>query len=81
MSLRQVEEVEAASRTAESIDVAPSSVSIIPGQELRAMGYPTVAEALRGVRGVTLSDDSQYTTVGFRGFARLGDNGIRVLTL
>lgn len=79
--LRQVEEVEAASRTAEAVEDAPGSVSIIPGQELRAMGYPTVTEALRGVRGLYVSDDSNYTTIGVRGFARLGDYGNRVLTL
>jgi outer membrane receptor protein involved in Fe transport len=79
--LRQVEEVEAASRTAEAVEDAPGSVSIIPGQELRAMGYPTVTEALRGVRGLYVSDDSSYTTIGVRGFARLGDYGNRVLTL
>jgi outer membrane receptor protein involved in Fe transport len=79
--LRQIEEVEAASRTAEAVEDAPSSVTIIPGQELRAMGYPTIAEALRGVRGVFVSDDRFYPTVGFRGFSRMGDIGNRVLVL
>ena len=45
------------------------------------MGYPTIAEALRGVRGVYVSDDRSYPTVGFRGFGRLGDYGNRVLVL
>jgi outer membrane receptor protein involved in Fe transport len=79
--LRQIEEVEAASRTAEAIEDAPSSVTVIPGQELRAMGYPNIAEALRGVRGVYVSDDRLYPTVGFRGFSRMGDYGNRVLVL
>ncbi len=79
--LRQVEEVEAASRTAEAVEDAPSSVTVIPGAELRAMGYPTIAEALRGVRGVYISDDRFYPTVGFRGFSRMGDYGNRVLVL
>src|SRR5262249_32247418 len=70
-----VEEVEAASRAAESVEDAPASVTVIPGQELRGMGYPTVWEALRGVRGVYLSDDRGYATVGFRGFSRPGDYG------
>jgi len=76
-----VEEVSAASRTTESVDDAPASVSIISGQELRAMGYPTVAEALRGVRGLYLSDDRSYSTIGFRGYSRPGDYGNRVLVL
>ena len=34
---------------------------------------------MRGVRGVYLSDDRGYPTVGFRGFSRPGDYGNRVL--
>ncbi|MFO0630100.1 MAG: TonB-dependent receptor plug domain-containing protein [Polyangiales bacterium] len=79
--LRTVEEVSAASRATENVDDAPGSVSIVSGQELRAMGYPTIAEALRGVRGIYLSDDRLYPSVGFRGFGRPGDYGNRVLVL
>lgn len=79
--LRQIEEVSAASRATENLEDAPSSVSIIPGRELRAMSYPTIAEALRGVRGVYLSDDRFYQSAGFRGFGRPGDYGNRVLLL
>jgi outer membrane receptor protein involved in Fe transport len=81
LSLRQVEEVTAASRAAEAVEDAPSSVSIVSGAELRAMAYPTVAEALRGTRGIFLSDDRNYPTVGFRGYSRPGDYGNRVLVL
>jgi outer membrane receptor protein involved in Fe transport len=73
--------VEAASRVAESIEDAPASVTLIPSPELRAMRYPTVAEAMRGVRGVFVSDDRGYKSVGFRGFGRPGDYGNRVLVL
>ncbi|MDB4941955.1 MAG: TonB-dependent receptor [Labilithrix sp.] len=76
-----VEEVSAASRVTESVEDAPASVSIISIQELRAMGYPTLGEALRGIRGIYLSDDRSYTTAGFRGFSRPGDYGNRVLVL
>ena len=81
LELRQLDEVSAASRTTESVEDAPSSVSIIPQQELRAMAYPTIAEALRGVRGLFLTDDRAYGQVGFRGFSRSGDYGNRVLVL
>ncbi len=76
-----VEEVSAASRVTESVDDAPASVTIISSQELRAMGYPTIAEAVRGIRGIYLSDDRSYTTLGFRGYSRPGDYGNRVLVL
>jgi outer membrane receptor protein involved in Fe transport len=73
--------VEAASRVAEPLEDAPASVTLIPSPELRAMHYPTVAEAVRGIRGVYVSDDRSYKTVGFRGFGRPGDYGNRVLVL
>ena len=79
--LTQAEEVTAASRATEMVDDAPSSVSIVRSEELRQMGYPTIVEALRGVRGVFVSDDRSYSSVGFRGFGRLGDYGNRVLVL
>ncbi len=79
--LTTLEEVTAASRVTESVDDAPSSVTIVNSQELRAMGYPTISEAVRGVRGLYLSDDRSYETIGFRGFGRPGDYGNRVLIL
>jgi outer membrane cobalamin receptor len=79
--LTRAEEVNAASRATESVEDAPSSVSIVRSEELRGMGYPTIAEALRGVRGVYVSDDRSYAAVGFRGLGRLGNYGNRVLVL
>jgi outer membrane receptor protein involved in Fe transport len=81
VQLREIEEVTAASRVAESVEDAPSSVTIITGQELRAMGYPTLADALRGVRGIYVGNDTSYDIVGIRGFSRPGDYGSRVLVL
>ncbi|HLK35547.1 MAG TPA: TonB-dependent receptor [Polyangiaceae bacterium] len=79
--LSPLEEVTAVSRVTESVADAPSSVSIIGPQELRAMAYPTIAEALRGVRGVYVGNDTSYEAVGFRGFSQLGDYGDHVLVL
>jgi outer membrane receptor protein involved in Fe transport len=76
-----VEEVEAASRTAEALEDAPASVTVIGSRELRGMAYPTVWQALGGVRGVYLSYDHGYDTAGFRGFGRPGDYGNRTLVL
>ena len=81
MVLTQAEEVNAASRTTENVEDAPSSVTIVRSEELRGMGYPTIAEALRGVRGIYVSDDRTYATVGFRGLGSLGNYGNRVLVL
>jgi outer membrane receptor protein involved in Fe transport len=75
------QEVIAASRQSEAVEDAPSSVTLIPAQELRAFGAPTIAEAVRGVRGVYLWDDRSYVSLGFRGLGRLGSYGNRLLVL
>ena len=81
VALDPVREVNAVSRTTEQIDDAPSSVSIIDAQELRAFGYPTIAHALRGVRGVTISSDRVYSSASIRGIGQPNDYGNRLLVL
>jgi outer membrane receptor protein involved in Fe transport len=81
IQLRSAGEVTAASRVAERIEDAPASVSIIDGRELRAFGYPTIVEALRGSRGVAVHDDTAYASIGIRGLGILGNYGNRVLVL
>ena len=75
------EEVLGASRASEAVEDAPASVTIISRQELKAMAYPTIAEAIRGVRGIYLSNDDTYVSTGVRGFSRPGDYGNRILVL
>ncbi len=77
--LTESDEVVAASRAAEQIDDAPSSVTLVPERELSAFAAPTIAEAVRGVPGVYLSDDRSYVTLGMRGIGRLGSYGNRIL--
>lgn len=81
LELTPIRQVDAASRYAESIDDAPSSVSIISQNEIRAFGYPTIAEALRGTRGVYLSNDRAYMSAGVRGLGEPNDYGNRLLVL
>jgi outer membrane receptor protein involved in Fe transport len=81
LELTAADEVVAASRQSESVEDAPSSVSIISRPELRALAYPTIAEALRGVNGVYLWDDRDYIGIGIRGLGRMGAYGNRVLVL
>ena len=81
VTLTQAEEVTAASRSTEAVDEAPSSVSIIPERELKALRYPTIVEALRGLPGVYAWNDRSYQAIGFRGLGRLGSYGNRVLVL
>lgn len=74
-------EVTAVSRYAERIDDAPSSVTVIDGREIAAFGYPTIAESLRGVRGLALSNDRVYAAVSVRGIGQPNDYGSRLLVL
>jgi len=77
--LAESEEVVAASRASEQVDDAPSSVTLVGERELSAFAPPTIAEAVRGVPGVYLSDDRSYVTLGMRGLGRLGSYGNRIL--
>jgi outer membrane receptor for ferrienterochelin and colicins len=81
LKLTPLHQVTAVSRVAENVDDAPSSVSIIDGQELRAFGYPTIAESLRGIRGISLNDDRAYQSATIRGIGQPNDYGNRVLVL
>lgn len=81
IALTQAEAVNAASRSTENVEDAPSSVSIIGQRELQTMHYPTIGEALRGLPGVYGWNDRSYLAVGFRGLGRLGSYGNRVLVL
>ncbi len=67
------DDVQAASRFIESAGSAPASVTLVPATEIAAFDYGTLADALRGVRGFTVSDDLIYPTAGVRGFGPLGD--------
>ncbi|HEY0484339.1 MAG TPA: TonB-dependent receptor [Kofleriaceae bacterium] len=73
--------VSAASRQTESIDEAPASVTVISGQELEAFAYPTILEALRGVRGYAVNFDSVYGNAAVRGLGQANDFSNRLLVL
>jgi outer membrane receptor for ferrienterochelin and colicins len=81
IKLVPLRQVAAASRFTENIEDAPSSVTIIDGQELRAFGYPTLWEALRGIRGISLTNDRTYQSAGIRGLGEPNDYGNRMLVL
>ncbi|MFT3922772.1 MAG: TonB-dependent receptor [Myxococcales bacterium] len=81
VALSPSRKVTAAARSTQSIDEAPASVSVISQQELAAFRYPTIYEALRGQRGVTLSNDGVYAGIALRGLGQPGDYGNRMLVL
>jgi outer membrane receptor for ferrienterochelin and colicins len=73
--------VSAASRETESIEDAPASVTVISAQELEAFAYPTILEALRGVRGYAVNFDSVYGNAAVRGLGTANDFSNRLLVL
>ena len=76
-----VESVSTASRFTQKTTEAPASVSVITADDFKQLSYRTLAEALRGVRGLYVTDDRSYSYLGVRGFNRPGDYNSRVLVL
>lgn len=73
--------VTTASRIEESYEDSPASLSVVSSQELAAFRYPTIADALRGMRGVSITNDSAYTSISVRGLGQANDYGNRLLIL
>jgi outer membrane receptor for ferrienterochelin and colicins len=60
---------------------APASVSFITAQEIQRFGYRTLADILRSVRGMYVTNDRNFSWVGIRGFGKPGDYNSRILLL
>lgn len=60
---------------------APSSVTVITAGQIRQLGYRTLADALRSVRGFEVTYDRNYAYVGVRGFSRTGAYNDQILLL
>ena len=76
-----VDKVYGASKYEQKVSHAPSSVSLVMRDEIQKQNYRTLADVLRGVNGVYVSDDRNYSYIGMRGFNRPGDYNSRVLML
>jgi iron complex outermembrane receptor protein len=70
-----------ASERIQPVTEAPASVSFITAEEIARYGYRTLADILRGVRGMYVSSDRNYSLIGTRGFGRPGDYNSRILLL
>jgi len=77
----EVQHVFGASERLQPVTEAPSSVTIVTADEIARYGYRTLADILRGARGLYVSDDRNYTFLGVRGFSKPGDFNTRVLLL
>lgn len=77
----KVERVSAASKRDQLTTDAPASVTVVDRDQIRRLGYQTLADVLRGVRGFYVSYDRNYSYLGTRGFSRPGDYNSRLLFL
>lgn len=80
MDLR-AERVYSASRFEQKTTQAPAAVTVVTSDEIKQFGYRTLAEILKGVRGIYVTHDRNYANFGIRGFARPGDFNTRILLL
>jgi iron complex outermembrane receptor protein len=74
-------EVSGASKFELRMSEASSSVTVITADEMRALGYRTLADVLSSVRGLVVSTDRTYSHLGVRGFSAPGDYNTRILLL
>ncbi|MEO8259466.1 MAG: TonB-dependent receptor [Acidobacteriota bacterium] len=70
-----------ASERPQPVIEAPASVSFITAEEIARFGYRTLADILRGVRGMYVTDDRNFSLIGARGFGKPGDYNSRILLL
>jgi len=73
--------VYSAAKREQKTSEAPSSVTVITSQDVRAYGWRTLSDLLRSVPGIFVSYTRTYGSMGVRGFNRGGDFGGRILLL
>jgi len=81
LSQIKIDTVFAASKFTEKVTEAPSSVSIVTGDQIQRFGYRTLGEVIRSVRSFDVTSDRVYSYTGVRGFNSLDDYGSRTLLL
>ena len=72
-------EVTGATRAQQSLSTAPASITLMTRDEIWKLGYQTLTDVVRSVRGIYISDDRTYESIGVRGFSRPGEAVNRVL--
>lgn len=83
LSLESVLDVKVVSavRHEQTLRQAPNAMTVITAEEIETYGYETLAEALRNLAGMHVSNDHNYEYLGVWGFAPTGDYNTRVLLL
>ena len=73
--------VYSASKYEQKVTQAPSTVSIVTGDEIQEFGYRTLGDILAGQQGIFTTDDRNYQYLAVRGFGIAGDYNTRILLL
>jgi outer membrane receptor for ferrienterochelin and colicins len=76
-----IDEVYGASKYEQKVTRAPASVTIITADDIDRFGYRNLADVLRSVPGLYVTDDRNYSFLGFRGFSQPGDFNSGILLL
>lgn len=74
-------EVSTASRIAQSAQQAPASIYVVTSYDIHLYQMRTLADILRSMPGLYISDDGSFSYVGIRGMGRPGDFNSRLLFL
>lgn len=74
-------EVVTASRFAQPLAQSPSNIEVISAEQIRALGYRTITDVLRGMAGLHITNDRNYEYLGVNGLSNIGDYNSRVLVL
>ena len=70
-----------ASKIARQVSDAPSAVSIVTADDIKAYGYRTLGEILNSMRGLNITYDRAYDFLGGRGFSSPGEYSGRIMLL
>jgi len=77
----RVDSVVGASKYEQKVTRAPASVNIVTSDEIKKFGYRSLADVFRSTPGLYVTDDRNYSFLGFRGFSQPGDFNTGILLL
>jgi outer membrane receptor for ferrienterochelin and colicins len=70
-----------ASKYEQRVTRAPASITIVNADDIEKFAYRNLGEILQSVAGLHVTNDRNYSFLGFRGFAQPGDYNTGVLLL
>lgn len=81
LDITQTDHIQAASKRIQDIASAPVDVIILRSNEIKALGYRTLGDALGGIVGFRTNNTHANQFLGSRGLPALADSNTRILVL